>query len=82
MDTKDWPLELSLEDWLPAMAIADWLDFNYPSRMLSPPGDAAILISKQLGMEEGLLHKLVHEYFYDPETFQLSEHWLIARDCL
>ncbi len=32
MDTKDWPLELSLDDHLPAMDIADWLDFNitYP----------------------------------------------------
>ncbi len=33
-------------------------------------------------MEEGLLCKSVHEYFCDPETFQLTEHWLAARDCL
>ncbi len=56
-----------------ATDIADWLDFNYLSRMLSPPGNAAVLISKQLGMEESLLCKSIHEYFCDPEIFQLTE---------
>ncbi len=48
--------------------------FNLVGQITSSPGDPAVLIAKQLGMEEGLLHKSVYECFCEPETVQLSDY--------
>ncbi len=69
MEVVEWPLELLPGDQLPAPDIVDWLDFNY----LSTP---AVLIAKQLCMEEALLHKSVHECFCEPDSAPLCECWL------
>ncbi len=48
-------------------------------QVLSEPGDPAVLIAKQMGMEEELLRKVVHECFCAPENEQLTDQWLVKR---
>ncbi len=79
MEVIDWPLELDSGDGLPAADITDWLDFNYPMRVLSELGNPAVLIAKQMGMEEELLCKVVHKCFCALENEQLTDQWLVKR---
>lgn len=50
------PLELDEADQLPAADLADWLDFNFPSKGLSLAGNLASHIAKGLSLEEQALH--------------------------
>ena len=50
--------------------------------MLGEPGNLAVLIAKQMGMEEELLRKVVHEYFCALENAQLTDQWLAKRKYL
>ncbi len=80
-DAMQQPLELDKSDQLPAVDLADWLDFNFPSRELSPVGNLASHIAKGLGLEEQALCWEVHAVFCDPENREICQAWLYKR-CL
>ncbi len=50
------PLELAVMDQLLAADLADWLDFNFPSRELSLAGNITSHLAKGMGIEEQALH--------------------------
>ncbi len=61
-------LELAVTDQLLAVDLANWLDFNFPSRELSPAGNITSHLAKGLGIEE--------QVFCTPENAMICQAWI------